>query len=505
MSKKVNKKKKRKLNIFSSIICTIFLILFAVFMGLIIYMDILPTKFFSIVVGGLSLVAIVTSLILYIPPIKSKLKVFGIVIAVIFSSVFGFGINKMYNTVDFLNKITKTNYQIENYYVIVLDNQTYDKLEDLKKDKMGILNIGTANYTKARKELLTKTKTTNVDYEDQVELANDLLDEKVDAIFVNESYKANLDEEIDTFKAKTKIIHTISIKTKSKDIAKKVKVTKESFSIFVSGIDTYGKISSVSRSDVNMVVTVNPRTHQILLTSIPRDYYVQLNGTTGLKDKLTHAGTYGVDKSVKTVEDMFGIDINYYVKVNFSTLIKVVDIIGGIDVYSDTTFVSGTDYTCSFRKGMNHLNGKHALAFSRERHAYREGDRHRVKNQQDVITAIMNKMLTSKTLISKYDSLLSAMEGSFQTNMNTGDLTSLIKKQIDQMPKWNITSQSVNGTDSSAVTYSYPGQRLYVMIPDQKTVDAASLKIKAVLDGKDPNTVATTTTTDKTTTTNTKN
>ena len=504
MSKKTSAKKKKKINIFSVIIGIIFLILLSIFMGLLIYMDVLPTKYFTIVTGSLGVIGLVLCMMLFIPKIKTKIKIFANVFAILFGAVFVFGIGKLYNTVDFLSTITNTKYQQENYYVVVLDNQTYDKLDDLGKDSMGIYVSQVDTYSEAREKLEEKVKTKNIDYEDQTKLANDLLVENVDAMFISESNKATLDEEIEGFQGKTKIIETITVKQKSKNIVKKVKVTKQSFNIFVSGIDTYGKISSVSRSDVNMVITVNPETHQILLTSIPRDYYVQLHGTTGLKDKLTHAGIYGVDKSVTTVEDLFDIDINYYVKVNFTTLINVVDIIGGIDVYSDQAFVSGTDYTCSFKKGTNHLNGKYALAFARERHAYASGDRHRVQNQQDVITAIMNKLLTSKTLISKYDSLLKTLEGSFQTNMNMGDLTSLIKKQIDQMPKWEIISQSVNGKDSNNVTHSYPGQRLYVMEPDMSTVTAASTKIKNVIDGKEDE-PATDTKIDNKTTTKTTN
>ena len=293
-------------------------------------------------------------------------------------------------------------------------------------------------------------------------------------MFISSVYKNTLDEEKATFKESTKVLYTISIKTKAEDISKAVKVTEQPFNIFVSGIDTTGKISNVSRSDVNMIVSVNPNTNKILLTSIPRDYYVQLHGTTGLKDKLTHAGIYGVNKSITTLEDLFKIDINYYVRVNFTTLTKLVDNIGGIDVYSDVYV----------RKGNNHFNGRQALAFSRERYAYQEGDRHRVKNQQDVFTAIFKKISSSQTLISKYDSILGTLDQSFQTNMSQRDIKKLVKRQLDKMPSWTIENQSVNGTDSSAETYSYAGQKLYVMIPDIKTVETASARIDAFLKEK---------------------
>ncbi|MBE6159703.1 MAG: transcriptional regulator [Lactobacillales bacterium] len=477
-------KSKKKINIFSRIIGIIFNILLIVFLGLLIYMDVLPTKYFSIIVSALVVIAIIINLILFIPKVKTKLKVPANFFAVVFSAVFALGINYLYNTVDFLDNITSSGYQVENYYVVVLDNETFFKIEDLKGYKMGIHVTENDTYKKARKKLEEKVKTKNTDYEDTTKLANDLLEENVDAIFISESYKAHLDEEKEGFEGKTKILDTISIKTKTKDIAKEVEVTEESFNIYISGIDTFGTISSVSRSDVNMIVTVNPNTHEILLTSIPRDYYVQLSGTKGLKDKLTHAGIYGVNKSIKTLEELLDIEINYYVKVNFTTVVDIVDVIGGVDVYSDKSFRSYTDSSVYVKKGNNHFNGKQALAFSRERYAYKEGDRHRVKNQQDVLTAIMNKVLSSKTIISKYNSLLNTLEGSFQTNMNMDNITSLVKKQIDSMPSWTIVSQSVNGTDKQAYTHSYPGQQLYVMEPDMETVKAAKVKIEEVLNKK---------------------
>lgn len=479
-----SKKDKKKINLFSRIIAVIFDILLAMFLGFVIYMDVLPTKYFSLIVGILLVITIIFNLILFIPKIKKKLKVGTSIFASLFIVVFALGIYYLYNTVDFLNKITNAKYQVESYYVVVLDNDTYNNIKDLGKDKMGIYLSNSNTYKEARKKLLSKVKTTNKDYDDPVKMAYDLLEEEIDAIFISEAYKTNLDEEIKDFLDKTKIIATISIKTKNKDIAKKVKVTEEAFNIYVSGIDTYGKIGSVSRSDVNMIVTVNPSTHEILLTSIPRDYYVPLANKKGLRDKLTHAGIYGVDTSIKTLEDLFNIDINYYVRVNFTTLIDVVDVIGGITVYSDKSFTAFTDSTVRVKQGNNNFNGKQALAFARERYSYKEGDRHRVQNQQDVITAIMNKVLSSKTLISKYNSLLNTLDGSFQTNMPTSSLTSLIKKQIDKMPSWNITSQSVNGADSSNYTYSYPNQKLYVMEPDMSTVNDATAKINELMKKK---------------------
>ena len=478
------KKSKKIINKIGYVICTLFLIVLGLFIGLLIYMDVIPPKYFYPVVGVSIFIAILNAVILYMPRVKSKLKIVFIVFAILLSVLFGFVAQKLLITNDFLEKITNTKYETEDYYVIVLNDKNYKKLSDLDNLKTGIYKNSAKTYKEARKELLGKIKTTNVDYEDVSILADDLLNERVNAMFISSVYKNTLDEEKATFKESTKVLYTISIKTKAEDISKAVKVTEQPFNIFVSGIDTTGRISNVSRSDVNMIVSVNPNTNKILLTSIPRDYYVQLHGTTGLKDKLTHAGIYGVNKSITTLEDLFKTDINYYVRVNFTTLTKLVDNIGGIDVYSDASFYCYTDSGVYVRKGNNHFNGRQALAFSRERYAYQEGDRHRVKNQQDVFTAIFKKISSSQTLISKYDSILGTLDQSFQTNMSQRDIKKLVKRQLDKMPSWTIENQSVNGTDSSAETYSYAGQKLYVMIPDMKTVETASARIDAFLKEK---------------------
>ena len=291
------------------------------------------------------------------------------------------------------------------------------------------------------------------------------------------SYKDIISEMIENFDNSIKIIYTIELKSESDIETTDKNVTKEPFSIYISGIDIYGDISSVSRSDVNMIATVNPVTHTILLTSIPRDYYVQLHGTTGSKDKLTHAGLYGINMSIETIEDLLDEEIDYYVRVNFTTLINLVDAIGGIDIYSDTAFRAWTDHSCYFKVGDMHLDGKCALAYARERHAYEGGDRHRVQNQQDVISAILTKALSSRTLITKYTNILESMGNSFQTNIPSEKIYELINEQLDTMPNWTFDKYSLNGYDDLNVTYTFGSQLLYVMRPDESTIIEARNKM----------------------------
>jgi len=297
---------------------------------------------------------------------------------------------------------------------------------------------------------------------------------------IEDSMKNILEEESSDKMNLMREIYEFTIKIKVDTTLKEVNVTDESFAIYVSGIDTYGQISSVSRSDVNIVMVVNPTTKQILLISIPRDYYVQLHGTTGAKDKLTHAGIYGIDMSIKTIEDLLETDINYYIKVNFTSVIDIVDSLGGLDVYSDYSFISYSGF--NFKAGYNSVNGEQALDFVRTRKAFVDGDRQRGKNQQALIDAIIKKA-TDKSIITKYNSLLSAIDGKYQTNLSTKKITSLIKMQLEDMTSWNVSSYSLTGIDSNNYTYTY-NQLLYVMEPDKQSVKEAIALVDQVLNNE---------------------
>ena len=276
------------------------------------------------------------------------------------------------------------------------------------------------------------------------------------------------------------ILMTIAVKLENDVQTIETTVTEVPFNIYISGIDTRGSISAVSRSDVNMVATINPITNEILLTSIPRDYYVDLYGKNA-KDKLTHAGVYGINTSIKTVENLLDTEVNYYLKVNFSTVIELVDLIGGVDVYSDKTFTAYTNKECHVVEGMNHFDGKCALAFARERYAYKIGDNHRIQNQQDVLMAIFNKITTTKDILIKYEEILTLLEDAIQTNMPKEKIYQMAKHQLDKMPKWQFKNYYLKGYDRMDYSYSYPTRKLYVMEPNISTVNEARTLIKQLL------------------------
>ncbi len=379
------------------------------------------------------------------------------------------------------NMIDKSNTEISAVSVYILKDSEITSLTELDQKSFGVhATIERAHVDEVIAELEKENHIAmnEISYDDWDKMVEDLYEGKLAAVILNDAYAALLDE--DSFVYKTRIVSTSYKKIVKEDISKDVNVTNTSFNVFISGNDIYGSIAYKSRSDVNMIVTVNPKTKQILLTSIPRDYYIDLGCESGAKDKLTHAGIYGVDCSIKTVEQLFDIDINYYARVNFSTLIQVVDTLGGIEVYSDRSFASYPDGVEIF-SGLNQMNGKQALAFARERHAYADGDIQRIKNQQMVISAIIKKAC-SPSIITKATSVLATVSDGIETNMSSEEINSLIKMQLSDMSGWDIISQNVSGEGDTLYCYSL-GNKAYVMIPYQNEVDQATFNIQKCMEG----------------------
>ena len=477
---RVKKKKKKKKPLLYKIITCLLLIVSLFLIGSIICLNVLNSVLLILVIGIILIISGFNILLM----LKSKKKKTGFGISVLLILIFGllsFYINK---TTGLLSNLNLT-YKTYNYSVVVLKDSSYEKIKDIDGLTLGYFDDGSVEMEKALNKVLGKVELETTGYEDNHTMAEALLSDTVDAILIEKSYLEILSEsmidDMGSFKDKVREIYDFVIIANTNDISKDINVTKEPFSIYVSGIDTYGEISSVSRSDVNMVVTVNPATQQILLTSIPRDYYVELHGKSGYPDKLTHAGLYGTDMSIQTIEDLLDIEINYYVKVNFNSVINIVDAIGGVTVYSDYTFTSLDNY--HYKEGYNEVNGEEALSFARERKAFAVGDRQRIKNQQALLRAIFDKC-TSKAIITKYSKLLDSMHGSFVTNMKMSRLTSLVRLQLSKNYSWNLVTNSLTGSDASKYTYSAPSQKAYVMVPEEESVLYATELINKVLAGE---------------------
>lgn len=485
---KKDKVKNKKKGIVFKIISILQIVCSVVLFGFVFIIDVLPMKYLLLLLLALAILDVIFFLILFKSRLKKGIKKFFSVISVLLSIVFVVGSFYLYKTYGVISGMIDTDYATYNYSVMVLKDSDYNSVSDIKNEVISYYETKT-NENKLLVEKVNKLGKESKSYINLNTLATDLLNKETNVIVLEDNYKKTLIDdqddneynEVKDFKSKTKTIYTFSFKVKKDNTSKDVDVVSEVFNIYISGIDTYGTVSSVSRSDVNIVVTVNPNTRQVLLTSIPRDYYVQLHDTTGYKDKLTHAGIYGTDCSIKTIEDLLGIDINYYFKVNFTSLIDIVDALGGVNVYADQSFSTWNGY--HFTKGYNKVDGNAALAFVRERKTFANGDRQRGINQQALISAMINKCV-SKEILTKYTSLLNSVKGSIITNMPTKTMLSLVKMQLKNNTSWTISTNSLDGYNASKYTYSYSYQQLYVMEPKEESVEKGKELINKVLNGE---------------------
>ena len=465
--------KNKKVKIIKIIISIIILILSLICFKYIKDMNILPNKYLYLF---LLILLIINLIAIFLSFKKGKItKIISGILYILIGVISILGIKYSSATIKYLNKGFNNNVETTTYNVIVLKNSNYKELKDLNNTKMGYLfnDVDNDKYLdKIKEEIDVELKE-----EDFLTIYTDLINNEISAIIINEAYLDIIEEQYKDFSDNTKILYSLNIKNKVKtnnDILKPV-------NIYISGSDSRSNtITDSTLSDVNIIVTLNPKTHTMLLTNIPRDYYVQLHGTTGTKDKLTHAGLYGIEMSKNTLEDLFGIEIDYSIKLGFQSVVEIVDLVGGIEIYSDTAFNSFHKKGWYVKKGINYMDGEKALAYARERYAYSDGDSHRGRNQQQVIEAIFNKIVADKTILLKYDSLLSKFSKLYRTDIPKEFVTLLIKQQLEDMSSWTIEKQSVEGKGTLGQTYSMPGPNLYITIPNQDTINSAVQKINEV-------------------------
>lgn len=402
---------------------------------------------------------------------------------------YGMGNLYLYKTAQTLNSVTSSNEgKVKNTVSVIAKSSSISELDDLSGKNVGVLKTIDAQGTKKsqndikKKEVSIKTKSfDNLNAEVKA-----LYDGEVDAIILNEAYRPNVEEieEYINFSNETNVVYQTVYYTESTNEALVVdNITQNPFTILISGNDTYGEIDEVSRSDVNMLVTVNPVTSTVLMVNIPRDYYVS---TSIGMDKLTHTGMYGIEETKSTIENLLGIDINYTFRVNFSSAEEIVDALDGVDIYVEEGMAVerlNADWSLEgVTEGWNHLDGKRALAYARERHAYVDGDIQRAKNQQQVLEAIINKAASSK-ILTNYTQLLKSFEGAFETNMSTQEITTLIKYELQAMPEWKFENYVLRGYGDMAVCAS-SNMELSVVLPEDYSVQIAAEKIQAVLNGE---------------------
>lgn len=455
--------------------------------------NVLPTKLLFLITIIFVLLDAIFALLLcyYTRAVVSKIICVVITLVLIFGSCMGgFYISKTGSLLTSITNVTK--HAKNTVSVVVKQSSDIKNKSQLNGLSVGTLRtIGTQGSSKALKELSKDGILMNQsEYDSLSAMLEAFYKGEVDSIIINESSRSQiLDmESYADFDNNTRVVYQTSYKVENTDKANAVTdITSKPFNVLISGSDTRGGFDENGRSDVIMVATVNPKTSTILLTSVPRDYYVTTacdaadGCMQGALDKITHTGIHGTNTTKRTVEQLLGVEINYTFKVGFDTVTDLVDALGGVDVYVEPGYAVTTS-TFSVHEGTNHLDGEHALAYARERYSYTEGDRQRTKNQQQVLMGIVNEA-TKPSVITKYASIMDAMANTFSTTMSNEEISDLIKYQINNNPKWKMEQYMVDGTGDTLMCAEL-GDAASVMVPDQSTVKMAKDKINAVLAGK---------------------
>ena len=372
-----------------------------IFVGMLQIIGIIPLKYMAVII---IILLLLFGLTLFTQLNRRKKAIGGKILSGILIVVISFSTFYIGKANGALEKISGGNYKIDNMVVAVLKDDPAKDIEDTKNYTFGVQYKMGRSDMEAAVQMVSEKLGTDIDvveYEDLQKQAEALHDKKVDAIIYNEGYTDNISESFVGYKKSVRIIYEHKIKKELASTSVDASI-QEPFSVYISGIDVYGEIQQTSRSDVNIIATVNPKTHQILLVTTPRDYYVPIPGVSGGKDdKLTHAGTYGVDVSMETLEDLYETEIPFFARINFTSLIDIVDHLDGVDVYSEYAFTTSknSEHVMDVQQGINHLDGEEALAFSRERENVPGGDNQRGKNQQAVITAMIKKMISPQMLM----------------------------------------------------------------------------------------------------------
>lgn len=391
---------------------------------------------------------------------------------------------------DFLNRITEQKPEMKEYSVIVMNESDINELEQLNQKYVGFLKID--NMVAEAEQHLQEIVNVKTEFYDDVNTMADVLKNNVVNAIVLETDRLEMAKEETDVLDDTRVIGTFEIELVTEGVGISEKnLTEEPFMVYISGSDSRSGLKTVARTDVNIIAVVNPKQRKILLLSIPRDTYVQLRGTTGLKDKLSHSGLYGINMSKTTIEDLLDIKIDHTIKVSFETVVDVVDELDGIEIYSDKAMHfnviargedKGETKVCYYVVGTQTVDGDCALRFARERKSYNRGDRRRGENQQQVLTSIINKLSTSRDYLLKLPTILNIAADSFETTLNRDDITSFIQMQLDDLTKWQIESIGLDGYGLMEPTYSMGADEpLYVMVPFDESMQEAKDKINSYM------------------------
>ena len=476
-----------------AVITIIVIMLSVVFMGLLAMTKMIPTIYMLIIGIVLAVIAAIIWLLVWHTRYTGRF-IGGTVLAVIMIAILAFGGFYINKTRSAISNISGETTEVTQMAVYVKSDDAADSVEATAGYTYGILSsLDRENTDGAVAHLNSEfgTEVQTKEYAGLTELADGILNGEVNAMLLNSGY-LSVYEDMDgytDFSTKIKEVGTVDVESTIQSAEESTPIEPittanggKVYTIYLSGIDTRGEMTAKSRSDVNIIATVNTDTHEILLVSTPRDYFVPLSISGGAPDKLTHAGIYGIDVCMDTLGMLYDIDINYYFRINFGGFVKVIDALGGITVNSDYDFDSKNILGYHFNKGENYVNGEQALIFARERYAFQEGDRQRGKNQMEVIRGVVKKALSPEILTS-YSSILSSLDGCFGTNITYEEIAQILQQQLTNGGDWTIVSYSVNGTGATEKPYSM-SQKAYVMVPDYNTVDKAKSLMEKVRNGE---------------------
>ncbi|MBO6165992.1 MAG: LCP family protein [Eubacterium sp.] len=439
-----------------------------------------PFKIMVVVAVVLALLPIIVVIMMK----GRKSAIAGMLLSVIVSGVLCYGIYFITSTNRALDDVTGNKVEVEQINVYVSADDPIDSINSAvdsgyvfgiirNSDQEGINNVINQINGDLGKEITT------AEFDSVYDLAVAFESNQIQSFIINSGMIGLLEssEQYENYSSRLKVILEKEVESQIVEKVEEAPFDKNRFCMYISGIDTFGSVNIKSRSDVNIIAVINIETRTMLLISTPRDYYVEFPNLGNRKDKLTHAGVFGIDTSMGTLEHLYDIDLSYYVRMNFTGFKAIIDELGGIDVYCENGF-TGIDGDV-FEAGENHLDGERALAFARERMAFLEGDRMRGNNQMTVIKAVFEKLQSSEFL-SNYASIMDSLSGTFQTDMSKEEVGELVQRQLSDMKGWNIYSYSVSGSDGTDICSSV-GAEAYVMYPFEEDVEYAKQLITTVL------------------------
>lgn len=470
---------KDKLNDIGAWLTFVLIVVVALMLLLILYLNILPLMLQILSVIGIPVIVVLLIIFMnrddFIPQVISISISCILTIISIFMIIFMFRMAVMYH------KIIAKNTIEDNYYIVAKKESMYDSFKDIFNFDLGVYNDESKIYKNALSEIESNTIINELEYTSLDLLKEALYNDSVDAILLNSVTKSYIEENDKKFTNLTKIVYTFKAKARDIDSISKVDTNKNIYNVYVSVVNNKEKLRI--NNDINLLLTINPKTKEMLVTNIPNDYYLKINDTEGFKERLSYINIYGIGKSVLSLEEMLNIDINYYIEISIGDLVDVLDYIGGIDIESDRTISTYANPNVIIKKGINNMNSEMAHAFIKEVYAYNNGYEQKLLNELDVLNKTIAKLSNYKVMSSKNSKVFEVLSKSIKTNMTKKELSNLFKLN-NTKTEWQIAKYNLKGKVGSGYTHTFGEQNFSIIVPDDISVNNAKNNIKNMQNGK---------------------